>query len=391
MKIAYYSVINFADVDLSYLQEMQQLQDIVWIVQIGPKFKGTAINIDCLYPKSGVFKAMDIYPDIFGKFAKFVNLDKVFVVNNCGKHGYSLKTLWCQILFLCFLLKNRFDLIHITQVPYYFERWLFLFGKKTLLTVHDPIPHSTYDTLEYRPFERRRKIAFKFYKYFVILNKAQREAFINRYHLGKKKIFESRLGRYDYLKIYNNTVNNPITHRYILFFGAISSYKGLDYLLPAMEKVHKVLPHLHLIIAGKGDFGFDIKHYQTLEYIHILNRFIPDDELATLIKHTEFIVCPYKDATQSGVVMSAYVFNKPVIATNVGGLPEMVINDKFGKIIPPCDEEVLISTIIDLASNSNLLETYSQNIEQKYSHGELSWKGIASEMNQIYNQIVKSK
>ena len=77
-------------------------------------------------------------------------------------------------------------------------------------------------------------------------------------------------------------------------------------------------------MAGGGKFHFDVSEYEALDYIGIRNRFIPDDEMVALIKNCAFMVCPYTDATQSGVIMSAFAFNKPVIATDVGGLPEMV-------------------------------------------------------------------
>ena len=103
--------------------------------------------------------------------------------------------------------------------------------------------------------------------------------------------------------------------------------------MPAMKKVHKVLPSLKLVVAGKGEYYFDKSAYDKLDYIQFVNRFIPDIELANLIANSIFVVVPYTEATQSGVIMSAYAFAKPVIATNVGGLPEMVGNDEFGKII----------------------------------------------------------
>ena len=114
-------------------------------------------------------------------------------------------------------------------------------------------------------------------------------------------------------------------------------YKGLDYLLPAMQHVHQQCPDCKLIVAGGGTFHFDITPYHTLSYIDVRNRFIPDSELVALIQHAAFMVCPYTDATQSGVIMSAYAFEKPVIATNVGGLPEMVSHQHYGLIIKERD------------------------------------------------------
>ena len=85
MKIAYLGKIQLSDVDLSYLHEVQKLADITYVMEICPRFqKGPAFNIEHIYPKSGVFKAVDIYPD-FQKYADFIDIDKLYVVNTCGR------------------------------------------------------------------------------------------------------------------------------------------------------------------------------------------------------------------------------------------------------------------------------------------------------------------
>ena len=154
-----------------------------------------------------------------------------------------------------------------------------------------------------------------------------------------------------------------------------------------MEKVHEQCPDCQLIVAGGGKYHFDICRYQSLDYIDIRNRFIPDEELVTLIKNCDFMVCPYTDATQSGVIMSAYAFYKPVIATNVGGLPEMVRNEHYGLIIKEKDTDILANAIIKLWQHPEKIKTYSDNIRRSYNSGELSWKKIAEDMIQTYNNF----
>ena len=202
-----------------------------------------------------------------------------------------------------------------------------------------------------------------------------------------KHIYESRLGSYDYLNIYNIINNKDIDKKYILFFGQIASNKGLDVLFPAMLELHKRIPNVNLIVAGKGEFSFDIKPYQQLEYIEIRNRFIPDDELAELIQNSLFIVCPYKDATQSGVAMSAFAFNKPVIATNVGGFPEQVLHNQYGLIVAPSNITELSSAFVEVCTSPILLNSFEQNIQEARKKGELSWELISSEMKSIYSSI----
>ena len=100
------------------------------------------------------------------------------------------------------------------------------------------------------------------------------------------------------------------------------------------------------------------------------------------------MVCPYTDATQSGVIMSAFAFNVPVLATNVGGLPEMVKDGVFGRIIKEKDEGAIADGICEMLSDSEFLKLYSNNIKQEYSDGELAWKTIAARLKNDYNSCV---
>jgi glycosyltransferase involved in cell wall biosynthesis len=154
-----------------------------------------------------------------------------------------------------------------------------------------------------------------------------------------------------------------------------------------MLEFHQRMPEVNLIVAGKGNFSFDIKPFQQLDYIEFRNRFIPDDELAKLIQESLFVVCPYKDATQSGVVMSAFAFNKPVIATNVGGFPEQVLHDQYGLIVAPSCIAELSSAFVDLCMSPALLNKFEQNIQEARKSGEISWSLISSKMKSIYSSI----
>ena len=93
------------------------------------------------------------------------------------------------------------------------------------------------------------------------------------------------------------------------------------------------------------------------------------------------MVCPYTDATQSGVIMSAFAFNKPVIATNVGGLPEMVKHNSYGLIIQEKDINALADNIIQLWTDKNRLQQFTEEIAKDYAHGDFSWHKIAEKIS----------
>lgn len=374
MKTAYLGKIQLSDVDLSYLNAAQQHSDITYILEITPRFKkGPAFNLDRVCNKTGVFKATDIYPE-FAKYADFIDIDKFYVVNTSGRL-WHIKAFWTNFLLLLFLLRKGFDLIHVVWPLNIYEFVLYFLKRKMVLTVHDPFPHTGLDTFIVR---LRRKFAFKLIPRFIILNTAQRQQFIDFYKIENERVIDSKLSCYTYLKTIRPDVSKlPKESEYILFAGKISKYKGLDYLLPAMERVHVIFPTLKLLIAGSGNAHFDLAKYKGLDYIEFRNRFIPDDELVALIQHSKFLVCPYTDATQSGVIMSAFAFAKPVVATNVGGLPEMLGNNKYGMIVNSKDVDCLADGITALLKDEDMLNRFSKNIAIDYSDGDKSWLCIS--------------
>jgi len=132
---------------------------------------------------------------------------------------------------------------------------------------------------------------------------------------------------------------------YMLFFGLIRAYKGLDLLLEALEKVKDTQPNLRLLIAG--EFYEDEAKYRQMMHdlgiedrVIIRNEFIPDSELRYYFGAADLIVQPYKSATQSGVTQVAFHFEKPMLATNVGGLGEIVHHGKMGYAVTPDSQDI---------------------------------------------------
>ena len=388
MKIAYIGKIQLSDADLSYLNSAQKLSDITYIMEVTPRFmKGPAYNIGKIYPHSGVFKATEAYPE-FEKYSRIIDVDKFYVVNTCGKF-WQLKAFWTNFLLLLFLIKNKFDVIHLTWPANVYEFIIYMLKRKIILTVHDPFPHTGLDT---RIVRLRRKVAFRCVPHFIILNKAQREKFLSFYHLPSSAVIDSRLSCYTYLNMVEQDMTTVPEQKYILFAGKISKYKGVEYLLEAMKKVHDTFPDIKLVVAGGGKYHFDISEYAALPYIDIRNRFIPDEELVALMNKTQFMVCPYTDATQSGVIMSSFTFGTPVIATRVGGLPEMLGNGKYGMLVKEKDTDALYQGICSLLSDEEQLADYRKEIAKDYtSDGYLSWKTIAEELRESYLQMASRK
>lgn len=126
------------------------------------------------------------------------------------------------------------------------------------------------------------------------------------------------------------------TEKRLLFFGLVRPYKGLKVLLNAL----KGLPGIHLTVAG--DFGGKYAEYEELlsdpaikDRVKCIDAYIPDDEIQSYFEECDAAVLPYIDATQSGIAQVAFGFEKPVIATRVGGLPEVVKDGVTGVLTDP--------------------------------------------------------
>lgn len=181
------------------------------------------------------------------------------------------------------------------------------------------------------------------------------------------------------------------TTKYVLFFGFIREYKGLDLLIKAFaDERFRKLP-VKLLIAG--EFYVDGKPYLDLidslglkELIILRTEFIENNEIVNYFCASDIVAQPYKDATQSGVTQIAYHFEKPMLTTNVGGLSEMVPDGKVGFVVAPDVNE--ISEALLRFFNENKEEEFSANaaVEKK----RFSWEILLNQIDSIVD-LCKSK
>lgn len=144
----------------------------------------------------------------------------------------------------------------------------------------------------------------------------------------------------------------------ILFFGRIWEYKGLDYLIQAEPLVSAEFPNVRFVIGGTGE-DFDRYRRQMIhpERFDVYNDWISDAERARMFSESSIVVLPYVEASQSGVIPIAYTHGKPVIATTVGGLPDMVDHGRTGLLVPPRDKEALAAAMIELLRDRERRQT----------------------------------
>lgn len=163
----------------------------------------------------------------------------------------------------------------------------------------------------------------------------------------------------------------------ILFFGFIRQYKGLDLLLKAMADERIKSENIRLLVAG--EFYEDDKPYLQLiqennlqEQVILKTNFIPDSEVKFYLCGGDCVVQPYKNATQSGVTPLAYHFEKPMIVTNVGGLPSLVPHGKVGLVCEPDPRSIADSILRFYQLGEQYFIPHLRSEKQKYSWSKLT-------------------
>lgn len=176
--------------------------------------------------------------------------------------------------------------------------------------------------------------------------------------------------------------------RYLLFFGFIRDYKGLDLLLKAMADKRFRNSDIRLIVAG--EFYGNEAYYQNLidtydlaDLLILKTAFIPHDEVRLYFCAADVVVQPYKSATQSGISQLAYHFGKPMIVTHVGGLPEIVLHNKTGYVVP-VDEGAIADAIFTYFEKKQAAAMTQAVMDRKHLY---SWEHMVKAIKNLFDQI----
>lgn len=277
------------------------------------------------------------------------------------------------------------DVVHITAIhPWVIWGLPFLKRYPLVITLHDVNMHLG----ERNPvLVLMKKMEKKFADKLIVHGTKLKEQLLAEGVAGER-VEVIPLGAFSFLTRYKK--EGIKEEDSILFFGRIVQYKGLEYLIEAQPLVTAAFPQVKIVIAGPGDFSRYERLIANRECFEIINKFIPDDEIAPLFEKAKIVVLPYVEASQSAIIGIAYAFRKPVIVTGVGGIPEVVDHGKTGFIVPPRDAAALAEAIIELLGKDNLRREMGQNAFAKMKQ-ELSWDKIAERTIQVYERVCEER
>lgn len=274
---------------------------------------------------------------------------------------------------------------HPYFAPCYYVMCKLLKKTKILFLCHNVFPHERF------PFDRILcKMVMKQGNYFVVQSHLDEKDLLSIKEDAKYVVTPHPT--YNAFKMQNLSMEKAreqlgitASDRVILFFGFVREYKGLKYLLRAMPVIKKRFSHLQLWVVG--DFGGGREEYMEIiegegigENVRLVEGYIPDRDVEQYFAAADLVVLPYISATQSGIAQIAYGFEKPVIVTDVGGLPDVVEDGKTGYVVESQNEAAIADAVMKFYENQSETD-WKQNIRN--AAGEFSWETMVSRIENL--------
>lgn len=282
---------------------------------------------------------------------------------------------------------------HPYFAPCYFMLCKMLKNTKILFVCHNVFPHERF------PMDRLlSRMTLQQGNCFIVQSKMDAE---DLQSIIKNPVFSQTVHpTYNAFKIENidkaegrKRLGISDEKKILLFFGFVREYKGLRYLIEAMPEIIKRRNDCELLVVGDFSSEEDKTEYESLiqkcgvqNQIKIYGGYIPDKEVEKFFAASDLVVLPYISATQSGIVQIAYGFDKPVVVTNVGGLPDVVTDGKTGYVVEAKNPHQLAEVIVNYFEE-NKEEEFTANVRNEAYR--FSWDRIVEVVDRLMQKVIK--
>jgi glycosyltransferase involved in cell wall biosynthesis len=334
------------------------------------------------------FKPLEKWATLFRQRGRLRRLARLMV------YPFDLYRLWREFQ------RQPPDILHV--------QWMLLPGlasivlrqmsKKVplILTVHNPLPRA-------ERFARFTDVQalFSIADYFIVHAEQNRESLLQRAAINPAKIGVVPLG--PSLQNQAETSQGDARDRLrlseqkqvILFHGLIKPYKGLLDLIEALVLLRPRYPNVHLLIAGRCE-GDETPYLEAIAAHNLENvttthfQFIASADVPMYFAASDVVCFPYRDASQSAALLTAYRFAKPVVVTNVGGLPETVEEGKNGFVVPSRNPAALAEALGKLLDDATLREQFGAR-SYELSQTRFGWGRAAELTSAIYEKVLDER
>lgn len=280
------------------------------------------------------------------------------------------------------------DIVHFIGSNHYYSFLYLLLGNfKIVQTLHEiNFSRIEGEKFELKSFINNAILQFSIKKIikmngkFIFHSANVENDFKNVFKYDKTSVIP--FGRFEMYTFSDSLEVKGVGNGYYLFFGYVRSYKGADILVDSMRYINKVTNNINVVIAGK-DSG-KLNDGNLPENITLIDKYLDDREITFLISNCKAVIIPHRKASQTGIINSAYAFNKPVISSDIPGVSDFVSDKITGLIFRSENSESLADSIIQLNDNESLYLNIIDNISSDLHLNKLNWFSIANNTLDYY-------
>ena len=284
------------------------------------------------------------------------------------------------------------DIVHATS-NHYLEILVTSFSRTCgrIFTIHNPYPHEGMEFLLYDyPAKKLRSVLSEA---LIVHGKQSKIDAVQRgYPENKLNIVNH--GIYSRFKKFEES-DEKHGEKMVLFFGSIRPNKGFDRITDISAKILEKSPNIRVVVAGNtetplqinqevvNDIAEELRQSNNLEF---KEGYIPDTEVAELFSKATVLILPYYDGSQSGVAMIARAFETPIVATDVGDLPEIVSHGETGYIVKSESNNKISENALEIIEKEELRERMEHNIS--VSNSKYTWEEISKDIISVYKRYL---
>lgn len=287
--------------------------------------------------------------------------DRTWLIDCPKRPGICKKTFDLKLLFSIIhrIQKEKFDVIYFESLHVWNLAIMLFTNKKThtYQVIHEVIPHE--GDKQVKMVDLMNKAVCLLCDTVVLRNQTYIEEMTKRYAISKDRVKYMELWRRypEYTK--------PVHSKRVLFFGRINPYKGADNLV----ELARLCPQIQFDVVGRVDVQMEevIADLSKEENVTINNNYVSDEEMRNYFVGADWVIVPYNSASQSGIIIDAYKYSRPVIAYNVGAISEQVADGKSGYLIESGDNKKFATKICEVIDMSE--DAFEKMCMEAYQYG----------------------